>query len=386
MKTLVLGCREIVLGAGSLEHLKNVTAERVFIVTGGSSMIKHGIIDRAKQYLDDGKREILVHSGISPNPTISEITEGITLINSFKPDMVIGIGGGSAMDAAKAMILFYEFPELNFNNVLAHVAENKIPAERKKAKLICVPSTSGSASEVTKGTVVTDPGRHLKFPILTACIRPDVAILDSDLTKTMPANIVAETGLDALTHAVEAYINHSMDDFDEALAAFAAIGIMKWLPKSFNEADAESRGKIHNYQAMAGIAFANVGLGMVHGIAHAFGGMYDIGHGVANAIVLPYALDYNKRNDVVSAKLKELSYLCRCDDIISEIKKLKKDIGIPLCFKEFGVSESDYKKDFDILLKHTMAGGATKANPILMTDESMSKMLDAVYYGTPIDF
>jgi len=381
MRTIVLSGEAIITGSGSLEYLRNIEFHRAFIVTGGSSMIKFGVIDRVKEYMGGEGREITVYSGIGKNPTIQEVLDGLEAMRLKEPDLVVAVGGGSAMDAAKAMVLFYEFPYLNFDNVLSET----IPPKRKKTKLVCVPSTSGTGSEVTMGTVVTNVEEAMKVPILRPCLRPDIAILDPDITMTMPSQIAAETGMDALTHAVEAYINHNLDDFDEALCRASIKGILKWLPISCEEATPESREKVHNFQCMAGIAFANVGLGMVHGISHSFGAAYNLAHGAANAIILPFALDFNKRDKTVASKLEDLSYECRCDDVIEEIKKLKIRIGIPHCFKEMGITEADFLRDFDMILDHSMLG-ATRVNPVPMTRESMEKMVKAVYYGTEIDF
>ena len=379
MKNLVLSGKAIITGSGSLEYLKDVEFSSVFVVTGGHSMIESGVIDRVKQYMAGEGKEVIIYSGIGKNPTYKEVLDGLKVMREKAPDVVIAVGGGSAMDAAKVMLLFYEFPHLNFENVLS----SPIPLERTKAKLICIPSTSGTASEVTKSAVITNVQESIKVPIITPCLRPDIAILDADITMTMPAQIAAETGMDALTHAIEAYTNHNLDDFTEALCMSAIKGIMKWLPVSYEEATLESRDKMHNYQCMAGIGFANVGLGMVHGIAHSYGAIYNLAHGVANAIILPFVLDFNKQDLTVANKLKEISYECKCENIIEEIKKVKKRIGIPHSFKEFGITEEDFKKDFDLILDHSMLG-TTRVNPVTMTKESMRNMVNAVYYGTEI--
>ena len=184
--------------------------------------------------------------------------------------------------------------------------------------------------------MITDPEQELKVPIMTDCLRPDLAILDPDIVMTMPKNIAAETGMDALTHAIEAYTNHNLDDFDEGLCSSAIVGIMEWLPKSVLEEDPVAREKVHNFQAMAGIGFANVGLGMVHGIAHSFGAAYDMAHGLTNAVILPYVLQYNSRDPLVKAKLTELSYRCHCEDIILKIEEMREQLGIPRCFRDHG--------------------------------------------------
>ena len=292
MQKLVLSGKRIITGAGSLSALAELNYERIMIVTGGKSMIVSHVIDRACEYIKKQGTEVLVFSGVPKNPSIEEVQRGLRECRQLKPDCILAIGGGSAIDCAKAILLFYEFPYLTFENVLEYNAKGEIPVERKTA-LVCVPSTSGTGSEVTRGTVITDTQKELKVPIMTDCLRPDIAILDADIVMTMPKNVAAETGMDALTHAIEAYTNHNLDDFDEGLCSAAIVGILKWLPKSVLEQDKEAREKIHNFQAMAGIGFANVGLGMVHGIAHSFGAIYNMAHGLTNAIILPYVLAYN---------------------------------------------------------------------------------------------
>ncbi|MFT3985162.1 MAG: iron-containing alcohol dehydrogenase, partial [Lachnospiraceae bacterium] len=284
MKKLVLSGKKIITGAGALSCLREVNYKKIMIVTGGSSMEKAGVIKTVSEYLTEKERQICVYQGVQKNPTIQEVFAGIEMMKKFGPDCVLAIGGGSAMDCAKAMLLFYEFPEMTFKNIGSFLADNRIPEERKTG-LICVPSTSGTGSEVTRGTVITDTEEELKVPIMTDCLRPDIAILDPEITLTMPKRIVAETGMDALTHAIEAYTNHNLDDFDEALCRAAIEGIVKWLPVSYELGSIEAREKVHNYQAMAGIGFANVGLGMVHGIAHSFGAAFNMAHGLTNAII-----------------------------------------------------------------------------------------------------
>lgn len=379
MKKLVLSGKQIVTGAGSLSCLKELCYKRVMIVTGGSSMIRFGIIDRAKGYLESAGATVSVYSGIQKNPAIEEVEQGLQALKTFKPDCVMAIGGGSAIDAAKAMLLFYEFPFLNFENVLDYNAKGEIPVNRDTA-LVCIPSTSGTGSEVTRGTVITDTKKELKVPIMTDCLRPDIAILDAEMTTTMPKQIVAETGMDALTHAIEAYINHNLDDFNEALCGGAIAGIMKWLPVSYEQETLEAREKVHNYQAMAGIGFANVGLGMVHGIAHSFGAAFNMAHGLTNAVILPFALEYNSKDKIVADKLAHLSYLCGCENIVDEIRKLKSRLGIPNGFKDAGITEKMYQDKYELLLAHAMLG-ATNVNPVKMTEEEMEKMLATVFYG-----
>lgn len=379
MKSLVLSGKKIITGVGSLAYLKNLKYEKILIVTGGKSMERNGILDEAINYIKRPDTDVELFKGVPKNPSINDVQQGLAVCNKFKPDCILAIGGGSAIDCAKGILLFYEYPFLNFENVLEYNAAGKIPTERSTA-LICVPSTSGTGSEVTRGTVITDPKKELKVPIMTDCLRPDIAILDARITMSMPDNVAAETGMDALTHAIEAYTNHNLDDFDEGLCSSAIVGIMKWLPISVMEKNEEAREKMHNYQAMAGIGFANVGLGMVHGIAHSFGAAYNMAHGLTNAIILPYVLEYNRQNKVVNDKLKELSYRCHCDDIVEEIKRLQEKLNIPKSFKEAGITEEMFKEKYELLLDHAMLG-ATKVNPVEMSKEEMKKMIALVYEG-----
>ena len=379
MKKLVLSGKRIITGQGSLDVLSEMNCRRACIVTGGQSMIRTHVIERAEKLLEKSGAETMLISGIHKNPDFDEVAAGVRKLQTFHPDMVIAIGGGSAMDAAKGMVLFYEFPELTRENVLEKNRAGAIPASRSVG-LVCVPSTSGTGSEVTRGTVLTDRKQKLKVPIMTDCLRPDIAILDPELPMTMPAHIAAETGMDALTHAMESFINHNMDDIDAGLAREAIRGLMKWLPESVHDGTLKAREKVHNYQAMAGISFANVGLGMVHGIAHSFGACFDMAHGLTNPIILPVAMAYNRQDAFAATQLDELSDDCRVEDIVEAVDVLREKLGIPASFREAGITEKDYKNNRKLLLEHAMLG-ATMVNPVKMTKESMEKMLDRVYYG-----
>ena len=379
MRKIVLSKDGIITGKGSLSYLKTISYKRAFVVTGGNSMKKAGVINRVMHYLEEAGCQGILHDGITKNPSIEEVAEGVKHMKEVKPDVVIAVGGGSAMDAAKGMLLFYEFEDLNFENVLEKNAKGFIPTTRNTG-LICIPSTSGTGSEVTRGTVITDTKKELKVPIMTDCLRPDLAILDVDIVMTMPYSVAAETGMDALTHAIEAYTNHNLEEFNEAICKGAIVGIMKHLYTSCEDVDESAREKVHYYQAMAGIGFANVGLGMVHGIAHSFGAIYDMAHGLTNAIILPYVLKYNRQNEQVKEKLDELSYACHCQDIVEEIDQLRSKLHIPKSFKDAGITEEMYKEKRDLLIEHAMLG-ATNVNPVKMDKESITKMVDLVFYG-----
>lgn len=369
----------LVTGPGSLEYLKQTDFSKAFLVTGGSSMQRFGVIDTALKYLGETGCECEVYSGIGKNPSEEEVLAGLDRMRQVRPDVVIAIGGGSAMDAAKCMLLFYEFPELTFQNVAEKIKEDAIP-HACKCKLICVGSTSGTASEVTRVTVITDTKKRIKVPINTECIRPDIAILDGEIAMTMPDRIAAETGMDALTHAIEAYTNHNLDDFTEVICKGAIEGIMKNLVASVKCPTLATRQSMHNYQAMAGMGFANVGLGMVHGIAHSFGAVFNLAHGLTNAVILPYVLDYNRQDSRVERKLRTLSYACKCEDIVEEIRSIREVLDIPNTFQEAGIPEEDFIRELETLTDHAMLG-ATRVNPIEISKEDMRLMVEFVYYG-----
>lgn len=381
MKKLVFGGKSLITGEGSLEYLNNIDAKKVLIITGGKSMFENGIIDKIDKMFKKNNCETYIISGIKKNPDTEQVMSGVEKMREFKPDTVIAVGGGSPMDAAKAMILMYENEYINFSNVLSV----ELPSERKMVQLIAIPSTSGTGSEVTKAAVITFKKDNIKIGIKTSAFIPDVAILDPSITMSMPDNVVAETGMDAITHAVECYTNNNLDDFTECIAKGAVEGLFKYLPISYKDKTLEAREKVHNYQCIAGLAFDNVGLGMAHGISHALGGMFDLGHGIANAIVLPYVLKYNCRDEVVVQKLKILAKAIESNDFIEAVKKIDNTLNIPHCLKDAGISENEFKNNLGILIENSLKG-STRANPVKISEEQMEKMLNCIYYGQEIDF
>lgn len=370
----------LVTGDRALEYLGTILYKKAVIVTGGSSMKKTGVLDHIKKIMERDQNEVVVYSGISKNPNKAQVLAGTEFLRQEKPDVVLAVGGGSSIDAAKVMVLFYDHPELSFDNVFGTPLEDK----PLNTLLIAVPSTSGTASEVTNVSVVTIEDKEFKMAIRSPHLRPSVAILDGELPMTLPANIAAETGMDALTHAFEAYINKHGNDFTDALAKEAIEGILEWLPISVKEGTLEARTKVHNYQCMAGMAFSNSGLGMVHGVSHAFGGKYNMAHGLANAVILPYSMDYNKKDPEVKAKYDRITQIMG-REIIEMVKGLQAELGIPSCMKEAGISEEVFRADFEQLLENSMKG-STAVNPIPVSVEDMEKLLNCIYYGMKVDF
>src|SRR6056297_3750925 len=374
MKALKFYGDQLVTGKNAINYMKTLNYERIFIVTGGSSAFKNGSIKEIENIFSNKK--IKIFSGIKKNPDTTIVDKGVIEMKDFEPDLVLGIGGGSPIDAAKVMTLFYDYESLNFKNVL----EKDISNYRRKTDFIAIPSTSGTGTEVTKAAVITFNDLDLKIGLKSIGFIPDMAILDSRLTLSMPKNIVAETGLDALTHALECYINHNLDDFTEAMAKGAVEGLLKHLRDSYHTGTIESREKVHHYQALAGMAFQNVGLGMAHGISHAFGGMFDFGHGLLNGICLPYVLEYNTKDPVVQGKIDYLSRVLAVDSVIDEIKTLNKELGIPSGFKALGLEENVFQENLDLIIENSLKG-STKGNPVKMSKKEMKRVLLKIYNG-----
>jgi hypothetical protein len=366
---------EIITGPGSLEAIKKVTGQRFFIVTGKTALFRNGTIKRAEAFLKESDKDYDILSGIGANPSVLDIEAGLIKMKEFNPDVVIAIGGGSVLDAAKVMTLMCEYEGLTMDAI----KNGQAPEKRERVKLVAIPSTSGTASEVTRAAVITFPEENIKIGLKTKAFIPDLAILDGELALSMPSNVMVESGMDALTHSLEAYINKNADDFTKTIAKGAVEGLLKHLRQSFEIGDIKSRQHVHNFSCLAGFAFQNAGLGMDHGIAHAFGGRFGTSHGLLNAIALPYVLEYNGRDPAVAEDLEQLSRLIG-KNIIEEVKDLNKTFNIPNSFSAAGIPEEEFKTHYDELLKHSLMG-STQRNPVTMDAAEMDKVLISIYYG-----
>lgn len=376
MRKLILGGNFLITESGSINYLNNIQGKNVFILTGSKSMLENGVIAKIEGILQKNDCNTMVYSGIKKNPDEDSILRASKAMKDFCPQVLIAIGGGSPMDAAKVMTIFYEYPQLNFEDLRV----GNIPQSRNTLKFIAIPTTSGTASEVTRASVVTFRKDNIKIGLKSDAFVPDIAILDPDLTMTMPDKVVAETGMDAMTHAIEAYCNEAIEDFTEVLARGAVGGLYKYLPISYQEKTLLSREKVHNYQCMAGYAFANAGLGMVHGIAHSIGGKFDEAHGLINAVALPYVLAYNTQNPVVKEKLAILAKEIGVECFVSAIKDLNARLNIPSSFAQMGIDKEIFYQDLAEITSNALQG-STRSNPIKMTNESMQDLLIKIYEG-----
>jgi len=381
--------RDIYYGKGSLEQLKSLRGERAVLVLGGGSMKKFGFVDKAVSYLNEAGIEVKLIEGVEPDPSVETVFKGAEVMREFNPDWIISMGGGSPIDAAKAMWIFYEYPDFTFEQAVVPFG---LPELRQKAKFLAIPSTSGTATEVTAFSVITDYKTEIKYPLADFNITPDIAIVDSELAETMPPTLTAHTGMDALTHAIEAYVATLHSPFTDPLAIQAIEMINDYLVKSY-EGDTDAREQMHYSQCLAGMAFSNALLGITHSMAHKTGAVFHIPHGCANAIYLPYVIDFNKKTagDRYAKIAKSLGLNGQTDDELVDsltnlIQEFNKKMSIPLTLKEYGIDEEVFKAKVDLIAERAVGDACTGSNPRQINKDEMKKIFECVYYGNKVDF
>lgn len=381
--------RDIYHGKDSLEVLKSLEGKKAFIVIGGGSMKRFGFLDKVLSYLKEAGMETKVFEGVEPDPSVETVMKGAKEMEAFEPDWIVSIGGGSPIDAAKAMWIFYEYPDFTFEKAIVPFG---LPKLRRKAKFVAIPSTSGTATEVTAFSVITDYKAKIKYPLADFEITPDIAIVDPSLAETMPDKLVAHTGMDALTHAIEAYTASLRSNFTDPLALKAIEMVNMHLVNSF-KGDMEARGKMHEAQCLAGMAFSNALLGIVHSMAHKVGAVFHIPHGCANAIFLPYVIKYNRKacedryaQIARHIGLKGESERELTDALIDLINKFNKELNIPSSMKEYGIEEDDFKANLKFIAHNAVLDPCTGSNPREVDDETMEKLYTCAYYGSDVDF
>lgn len=381
--------RDIYFGENSLEILKSIKGERAMIVVGGGSMKRFGFLDKVESYLKEAGLDVRLIEGVEPDPSVETVMQGAAAMREYNPDWIVSIGGGSPIDAAKAMWIFYEHPEAKFEEVAKPF---NIPQLRNKAKFIAIPSTSGTATEVTAFSVITDYSKGIKYPLADFEITPDIAILDSALAETMPKQLTAHTGMDALTHATEAYVASARSDFSDPLALKAIQMIIDNLIDSYN-GNKVAREKMHIAQCLAGMAFSNALLGITHSLAHKTGAIFHIPHGCANAIYLPYVVRYNQKccaeryADIAKfLGLKGSTTAELVDSYVELLENLNRKMEIPSTLKEYGVEDSDFKNNLDRIANNAVEDACTGCNPRSTNAEDFKKLLTAIYYGQSVNF
>ena len=398
--------RDLYHGKGSIEILKTFKGQRAMVCVGGGSMKKFGFLDKIVGYLQEAGMEVRLIEGIEPDPSVTTVMKGANAMAEFKPDWIVAVGGGSPIDAAKAMWIKYEYPEITFEQMCVVFG---IPELRKKARFCAIPSTSGTATEVTAFAVITDYEKGIKYPLADFEITPDVAIVDPDLAETMPKKLVAHTGMDAMTHAIEAYVSTANCDFTNPLAIGAIKMIQTDLVDSYN-GDMTKRASMHNAQCLAGMAFSNALLGIVHSMAHKTGAIFEdygahIIHGAANAMYLPKVIAYNAKDPTAKVRYGQIADEMKLgganDDekvanLIAYLRKMNDDLNIPQCIKNYGADSYPCQQGFvpeDVFLarlpeiaKNAIADACTGSNPRQPSQEEMEKLFKCCYYDLEVDF
>lgn len=378
MRPMKLAGSELVFGKGCLEYIKSVPAKKALIVIGGKSMERSGILQKVESYFSQAGAQTKVFSGVEPDPCFATVKRGAEMMKAFEPDMIVALGGGSVMDAAKTMWVYYEHPELT---TLDEVLTAKpFPRLRGKARFMCIPSTSGTASEVSRSVVISDDETGMKHGLGNMEMMPDIAVCDPEVTATMPPHITAETGMDALTHAVEALASKRANYLSDILAHAAVIDIVNNLPKAYqNGNDMDAREKMLNASMTAGLAFTNVSLGIVHSMAHTLGGYFHVAHGLADAILLPYIIEFNSADPTAKAVYDNMARDLGGGDLCEIIRDLNRKVEIPACVKEVVPDEAAYRAKVSEMAPVALADGCTKTNPIIPTAEQFVELFKKVY-------
>ena len=396
--------RDLYHGKGSLEVLKTLTGKKAVICVGGGSMKRGGFLQKAEDYLHEAGMEVKLIEGIESDPSVETVMNGAAIMQEFEPDWIVAMGGGSPIDAAKAMWIKYEYPDITFEDMCKVFG---LPKLRNKAHFCAIPSTSGTATEVTAFSIITDYAKGIKYPIADFEITPDVAIVDPELAETMPKKLVAHTGMDAMTHAIEAYVSTANCDYTDPLALHAIKMIDTDLVKSYN-GDADARASMHNAQCLAGMAFSNALLGIVHSMAHKTGAAFSGGHiihGAANAMYLPKVIKFNAKDPVAAARYADIADFIhlggntteeKIDNLIAMLHKKNDDLNIPHCIKHYGegglpaetgiVPEDEFMAKLHDIAANAILDACTGSNPRQPSQEEMEKLLKCCYYDTEVDF
>ena len=398
--------RDVYHGKDALEALKTFEGKRAIVCTGGGSMKRFGFLDKVVSYLKEAGMEVQLFEGIEPDPSVETVMRGAETMEKFQPDWIVAIGGGSPIDAAKAMWIKYEYPELTFEDMCKVFG---IPKLRRKAHFCAISSTSGTATEVTAFSIITDYHKGIKYPIADFEITPDVAIVDPELAHTMPQKLVAHTGMDAMTHAIEAYVSTANCDFTDPLALYAIKMIQADLVDSYN-GDMAKRDSMHNAQCLAGMAFSNALLGIVHSMAHKTGAAFaDYGahliHGAANAMYLPKVIAFNAKDETAAKRYAVIADEMKLGGetteekvklLIDYLRGMNDKLNIPHCIKNYGKDSYPTEQGFvpeDVFLErlhdiavNAIADACTGSNPRQPSVEEMEKLLKCCYYDTEVDF
>lgn len=381
--------RTIVIGEEALDYLKEIEGTHALIVTD-KVIRKLNFVEKAANYLKASGLQVDIFDEVEPEPSMETIVKGAEFARKIAPDWFIGLGGGSCMDAAKAIWVLYERPDMAVDAIN--------PLEklglRKKARLICIPTTSGTGSEATWATLITDIKDKRKLELTCREMVADVAILDPNLTKTMPSKLVADTGIDTLTHAIEAYVSQWRNDFSDALAIRAIQFVFKYLPRAYkNPKDKEAKEKMHHAATMAGISFGNSQVGIAHALGHSLGAIFHIPHGRAVSIFLPYSIEYSAAEALqrYAEIAEEIGIQAQTSEkavkrLTEAVKNLCRQMKEPSSIKEAGIGREDFNKELDKLVSRAANSSCTFMNPRVPDMEEVRKLFIYAYEGKEIDF
>ena len=389
--------RDLYHGKDAIEALKTLTGKKAFVVVGGGSMKRFGFLDKVVDYLKEAGMEVELFEGVEPDPSVETVMKGAKAMEAFQPDWIVAMGGGSPIDAAKAMWAFYEYPDTSFDDLIIPF---NFPTLRTKAKFCAIPSTSGTATEVTAFSVITDYSKGIKYPLADFNITPDVAIVDPALAETMPKKLTAHTGMDAMTHAIEAYVSTLNCEYTDPLALHAIEMINEYLIPSYN-GDMEARDKMHNAQCLAGMAFSNALHGIVHSMAHKTGAAYSGGHivhGCANAMYLPKVIKYNSKEPEAAARYAKIARFINLtgntdeeltDALIARIREMNKALDIPTCIKDYEggiIDEKEFMDKLPTVAELAVGDACTGSNPRAITPAEMEQLLKCCFYDEEVTF
>ncbi len=403
---------KIYFESGSVGYLaKMPNIKRALIVTD-PMMVQLGYVAKVVKQLERNANGVAIEifSDVEPDPDLTTVRKGTEVMNSFKPDVIVALGGGSALDAAKGMWLFYEQPEADFIAMAQKFADirkrvYKFPKLGQKAQMVSIPTTSGTGSEVTSFAVISDKANNMKYPLADYELTPNVAIIDPDFVMSVPPVPTADTGLDVLTHAIEAYVSILASDYTDALALKAIQLVFEYLPRSYKNGakDPVAREKMHNASTIAGMAFTNAFLGINHSMAHKLGGEFHIVHGRANAILLPHVIEYNGETNpskfvifpkyekyIAPQKFQEIAKALGLPastpeegvkSLAQAVRNLMKELNMPLTIKELGIDEKTYLSKVDELAYKAFEDQCTTANPRLPKVTELAEIYKKAYFG-----
>ena len=392
---------------GAVQYLSKMPKiEKAFIVTD-ENMVRLGYVDKVIYHLNKRQNHVNIEifDQVEPDPSLQTVKKGVKEMKRFKPDTIIALGGGSPIDAAKGMWLFYEHPEVEFEFLKLKFLDirkrtYKYPKLGRKVKLVAIPTTSGTGSEVSAFTIITDRGTQIKYPLADYELTPDAAIIDADFVDSIPKSVAADSGIDVLTHAIEAYVSVMASDYTDALAMKAIELVFKYLPLSYKFADKEARERIHNASTIAGMAFTNAFLGINHSLAHKLGGKFHIPHGRANAVLLPHVIAYNAsvpnkftsypNYEYYTAHLKyqqiakSLGLPAKNTEegvksLIKAIYDLMRELNMPLTISECGIDKNEFFAVVDELAEQAFEDQCTTANPRMPLIEELAQIYRDAY-------